>query len=172
MRLVFCALVVLFAIASSGCTAKLYKGPELPDSELATLTLVRPHPNMSYSAVNVDGESTSSTVWGFTTDLEITPGPHTLAFRARFDQDSYCDAREHLCPSEGVNVSCRGEFVAERGRGYAVEIDSTQGVVSAFIRPARTISNIAVGRSDTLTTLTCDQASELKTVDTENADQF
>jgi len=165
-------MALLMSIASTGCVTRLYKGPQRPDSEIATLTLVRPHPNMAYSAVSVDGEPTPSTLFGFTTDLQLAPGRHTLTFRVRFDQDSYCDAREHLCPSEGIDVSCRGEFTAERGKAYAVQIDSYQAVVSAFIRPARTLTNVAVGRSDALATLTCDQSSELKTVDVENADQF
>jgi len=168
-HLIICSVLVAGAI---GCTARLYDGPQRDAAEISTITLVRAHPNMVFRAVRIDSQSVNTTQYGFTSDFEILPGTHTLSFTVKVDADAYCDAREHLCPASVVEGFCSGSFETRPGEKYAVQMADSRGELRAFVRPARTLDNLAVGSSDALSHLQCNQAQTYQSLENSNSEQF
>ena len=164
--------VTLCAGPLAGCTTRLYPGPTRPSAEVSTVSFVRSHPNLSISGIRVDDISGSSSSLGFSDDFEILPGHHSVRFAFRIDADSYCDAREHLCPGEVLEGSCSGDFTAEAGQGYAIQLSDRRGEIDAIIRPARTWDNMSVGASDAVCNLSCTQSGGIGTVEASNESQF
>ncbi len=165
--------VILAAVLGlCACTTRLYPGPERPPEDVARLALVRSNPNMTFKDAALDGTSIADTAYGFSSDYEIAPGPHTISFRVVYGADAYCDAREHLCPASVVAAYCSGTFVAEPGVSYAVELESEHGEVQGLVRIARRLAN-AFQRLPALDApIACQQDAQIEMMTTENGPQF
>lgn len=71
---ILCALILTACAATGNYTYKLYPGPELPDSELATVTF-----GSRLEHVFFDGLSVHRSDYG---DIRVRPGEHAIIFDA------------------------------------------------------------------------------------------
>lgn len=167
--LIIRTILIGAVLSCSACSTQVYEGAPRPEGEISVLSLLRSEPNMTFGGVVIDGRAIQSTRYGFSTDFQLLPGVHTLAFNYRIDADAYCDVREHLCPAIVVEGHCSGSFPLEAGKSYAGELVSRKDSVTAIIREALSVTSLLGGSGAPLAQLQCEQKSRQAALEADRA---
>jgi len=126
-------LVLCLALLLPACTARMYEGPALPDTEVAVIdgheshgiavmvvwVIPAPVPQHRTSVLSVDGRPRD-----LGTDVEVLPGPHRVKVRyTRAPDANFCVAGSYglgVCVEEDMTYELEIEFAAEAGHRYRV----------------------------------------------------
>jgi hypothetical protein len=119
-----CAIIAIVPLAGCAVTQG-YPGAARPDGEISAIYFHSAGP-ITLSSMAVDGVSQRLFDAGFT----VLPGKHTFSVVYNTD-DSECS--EHPCFVTPATGTCRGDFGAEAGREYIIDVVSGGYNASATI---------------------------------------